>query len=177
MKQELQKIYDAKNVEERLYQFWLEKKYFHAEVNTDRQPYTIVIPPPNVTDILHMGHAFNNTIQDMIIRFQRMREKETLWLPGTDHAGIATQNVVERVLRKEQSKSRDDIGREKFIELVWRWKEDRGGRIIEQLKRMGFSCDWQRERFTMDKGMSRAVSEVFIRLYKKRTYLSRQIPG
>ncbi|TDI83818.1 MAG: valine--tRNA ligase, partial [Caldithrix sp.] len=167
MKQELQKIYDAKSVEDRLYQFWLDKKYFHAEVNTDRQPYTIVIPPPNVTDILHMGHAFNSTIQDMIVRFERMREKETLWLPGTDHAGIATQNVVERFLRKEQNKGRDDLGREKFIELVWQWKEDRGGRIIEQLKRMGFSCDWQRERFTMDKGMSRAVSEVFIRLYKK----------
>ncbi len=167
MQQELQKIYDAKSVEDRLYQFWLDRNYFHAEANTDRQPYTIVIPPPNVTDILHMGHAFNNTIQDIIIRFQRMRDKEALWLPGTDHAGIATQNVVERVLRKEQSKSRDDLGREKFVELVWEWKEDRGGRIIEQLKRMGFSCDWQRERFTMDKGMSRAVSEVFIRLYKK----------
>lgn len=167
MQQELPKVYDAKNVEDRLYQFWLKKNYFHARVSTDRQPYTIVIPPPNVTDILHMGHAFNNTIQDIVIRFQRMQDKEVLWLPGTDHAGIATQNVVERVLRKEQNKSRDDLGREEFIELVWQWKENRGGRIIEQLKKMGFSCDWKRTRFTMDKGMSRAVLEVFVRLYKK----------
>ncbi|MFQ5675440.1 MAG: class I tRNA ligase family protein, partial [bacterium] len=167
MQQDLPKIYDANDVEDRLYQFWLDRGYFHAKINSETQPYTIVIPPPNVTDILHMGHAFNNTIQDIIIRFQRMNDKEALWLPGTDHAGIATQNVVERALRKEQNKSRHDLGREKFIELVWEWKENRGNRIIEQLKKMGFSCDWDRTRFTMDDGMSRAVLEVFVRLYKK----------
>lgn len=167
MQQELPKVYDPKDVEERIYQWWLEKRYFHASVNTERQPYTIVIPPPNVTDVLHMGHAYNNTIQDILIRFRRMQDKEALWLPGTDHAGIATQNVVERNLRKEQSKSRHDLGREKFVELVWQWKESRGGIILDQLKKMGFSCDWERERFTMDEGMSRAVSEVFVRLFKK----------
>lgn len=167
MQREIPKIYDAKGVEDRLYQFWLDKKYFHAEINHEKQPYTIVIPPPNVTDVLHMGHAYNNTIQDIIIRFQRMSGKEALWLPGTDHAGIATQNVVERHLRKTEDKSRHDLGREKFIELVWKWKENRGGMIIEQLKKMGFSCDWDRERFTMDAGMSRAVMEVFVRLFEK----------
>jgi valyl-tRNA synthetase len=167
VQQDIPKIYDARQVEDRLYQHWLDKKYFHAKANSERQPYTIVIPPPNVTDVLHMGHAYNNTIQDIIIRYHRMQEKEALWLPGTDHAGIATQNVVERNLRKEQNKSRHDLGREKFLELVWQWREERGGRIIEQLKKMGFSCDWDRLRFTMDEGMSRAVLEVFVRLFKK----------
>ena len=115
MQQEIPKTYDAKQVEDRLYQFWLDKKYFHAQANSERQPYTIVIPPPNVTDVLHMGHAYNNTIQDIIIRYHRMQEKEALWIPGTDHAGIATQNVVERHLRKEQNKSRHDLGRERFV--------------------------------------------------------------
>jgi len=167
MPQEIPKIYDAKNVEDRLYQLWLDRDYFHAAISHEKQPYTIVIPPPNVTDVLHMGHAYNNTIQDIIIRFQRMRGKVALWLPGTDHAGIATQNVVERNLRQEQNKSRHDLGREEFVELVWKWKENRGGKIIEQLKKMGFSCDWKRERFTMDEGMSRAVLEVFVRLFNK----------
>ena len=115
MRNEIAKVYDANQVEDKLYQFWIEKGYFHAEPNTERQPYTIVIPPPNVTDVLHMGHAYNNTIQDILIRFQRMRDKEALWLPGTDHAGIATQNVVERNLRQTQKKSRHDIGREDFV--------------------------------------------------------------
>ena len=167
MQQALPKIYDSKSVEDRIYQTWLEKKYLSAKVNAERQPYTIVIPPPNVTDVLHMGHAYNNTIQDILIRFRRMQEKEALWLPGTDHAGIATQNVVERDLRKQEKKSRHDLGREKFVERVWAWKEERGNRIIEQLKRMGFSCDWDRLRFTMDEGLSRAVLEVFVRLFEK----------
>ncbi len=167
MKQEIPKVYDPRTVEDRLYKFWMENNYFHAEVNPEKKPYTIVIPPPNVTDILHMGHAYNNTFQDLIIRFQRMQEKEALWFPGTDHAGIATQNVVERHIWNEQKQTRYDLGREKFIELVWQWREQRGGRIIEQLKKMGFSCDWERERFTMDEGMSRAVLEVFVRLYNK----------
>ncbi len=167
MREEIAKTYDPKNVEDRLYNYWLEKRYFHAEVNPEKQPYTIVIPPPNVTDVLHMGHAYNNLFQDILIRFYRKNEREALWLPGTDHAGIATQNVVERYLMKEEKKSRHDLGREKFVEMVWLWKELRGGKIIEQLKKMGFSCDWERERFTMDEGMSRAVLEVFIRLYNK----------
>ncbi|MFQ5636484.1 MAG: valine--tRNA ligase [bacterium] len=167
MKQEVAKIYDPKKVEDRIYAFWMENNYFHAQVNPERQPYTIVIPPPNVTDILHMGHAYNNTFQDIVIRFQRMQDKEAFWLPGTDHAGIATQNVVERYLKKEQNVTRHQLGREKFVEIVWQWRKERGGSIIEQLKKMGFSCDWERERFTMDKGLSRAVLEVFIRLYNK----------
>ncbi|HEX9652546.1 MAG TPA: valine--tRNA ligase, partial [bacterium] len=167
MREEIAKTYDPKNVEDRLYGYWLEKRYFHAEVNPEKQPYTIVIPPPNVTDVLHMGHAYNNLFQDILIRFYRMNENEALWFPGTDHAGIATQNVVERYLMKEEKKSRHDLGREKFVEMVWLWKELRGGKIIEQLKKMGFSCDWDRERFTMDEGLSRAVLEVFVRLYKK----------
>jgi len=167
MQQALPKIYDSKSVEDRIYQTWLERKYFNATVSAERQPYTIVIPPPNVTDVLHMGHAYNNTIQDILIRFQRMQEKEALWLPGTDHAGIATQNVVERHLRKEEQKSRHDLGREKFVARVWEWKKERGNRIIEQLQRMGFSCDWDRLRFTMDEGLSHAVLEVFVRLFDK----------
>ncbi len=167
MRQEIPKVYDPKNVEDRLYEFWVQNNYFHAEVNPERQPYTIVIPPPNVTDVLHMGHAYNNTFQDIIIRFQRMQDKEALWFPGTDHAGIATQNVVERFLKKEKNQTRHQVGREKFVEFVWQWREERGRTIIEQLKKMGFSCDWQRERFTMDEGMSRAVLEVFVRLYNK----------
>ncbi len=167
MQQDLPKIYDPKNVEEAIYQGWLEKKYFSARVNAERQPYTIAIPPPNVTDVLHMGHAYNNTIQDILIRFRRMQDMEALWLPGTDHAGIATQNVVERHLRQTEKTSRHDLGREKFVERVWQWKEERGGRIVEQLMRMGFSCDWERLRFTMDEGMSKAVLEVFVRLFEK----------
>ncbi len=167
MKMEIPKVYDPKQVEDRLYQFWLERSYFHAEVNPERQPYTIVIPPPNVTDVLHMGHAYNNTFQDILIRYHRMQDKEALWLPGTDHAGIATQNVVERYLLKEHKKTRFDLGREKFVEMVWKWRDEHGRIIIEQLKKLGFSCDWQRERFTMDEGMSRAVLEVFVRLYNK----------
>lgn len=163
---ELPKTYDPKQVEDRIYGFWLEKNYFHAEPNPDKTPYTIVIPPPNVTDRLHMGHAYNNTIQDMIIRFKKMRGFETLWMPGTDHAGIATQTVMERSLKKE-GKSRYDVGREKFVELTWEWKEKHGSIIINQLKKLGCACDWERERFTMDEGLSKAVELVFIKLYDK----------
>jgi len=163
----LDKVYDPKRVEDRWYQTWLERNYFHAEVRPDRESYTIVIPPPNVTDRLHMGHAYNNTLQDILIRTKRMQGYEALWLPGTDHAGIATQNVVERDLLKREGKSRHDIGREEFVRQVWEWKEKYGGIIIDQLKKLGCSCDWQRERFTMDEGLSRAVLEVFVRLYNK----------
>ncbi len=165
-KMEIPKTYNPKDVEDRWYQEWLEKGYFNAEVNPDKKPYTIVIPPPNVTAALHMGHAYNNTIQDIFIRYRRKQGYETLWLPGTDHAGIATQNVVEKELRRK-NKTRFDLGREAFVEKVWEWREQYGNRIIFQLKKMGCSCDWRRERFTMDEGLSRAVLEVFIRLYNK----------
>ena len=167
MVREISKIYDPKTVEEKWYEYWLDKKYFKAGVNPDKKPYTIVIPPPNVTSILHMGHAFNNTLQDILIRFKRKQGFEALWLPGTDHAGIATQTVVERDLKTKENKSRHDLGREKFVERIWDWKQKNGNLIIEQLKKMGCSCDWDRERFTMDEGLSKAVQEVFIRLYNK----------
>ena len=167
MVREISKIYDPKTVEEKWYECWLDKKYFKAGVNPDKKPYTIVIPPPNVTSILHMGHAFNNTLQDILIRFKRKQGFEALWLPGTDHAGIATQTVVERDLKTKENKSRHDLGREKFVERIWDWKQKNGNLIIEQLKKMGCSCDWDRERFTMDEGLSKAVQEVFIRLYNK----------
>ena len=164
---EIAKVYDPNRVEDRWYKYWTEKNYFHAEVNTAKKPYSIVIPPPNVTDVLHMGHAYNNTLQDILIRFHRMLGYEALWLPGTDHAGIATQNVVERHLKRTENSSRHDLGRDEFIKRVWQWKEKYGNVIIEQLKKLGCSCDWQRERFTMDPGLSRAVTEVFCRLYEK----------
>ena len=158
--------YDPKRVEEKWYSFWEEKGYFHAEVRPERNPFSVVIPPPNVTGSLTMGHVMDNTPQDIIVRWRRMQGLETLWIPGTDHAGIATQNVVEKQLA-EEGFSRHDLGREKFVERVWEWKEKYGGRIIRQLKRLGCSCDWQRERFTMDEGLSAAVQEAFVRLYEK----------
>ncbi|RMD98134.1 MAG: valine--tRNA ligase, partial [Calditrichaeota bacterium] len=161
------KVYDPSTVEDRLYRFWIEKKYFHAEPREDKKPYCIVIPPPNVTDRLHMGHAYNNTLQDILIRFKKMQGYETLWIPGTDHAGIATQNVVEKYLLRTENKTRHDLGREAFVKRVWEWKDKHGQIIIDQLKKMGCACDWDRERFTMDEGLSRAVAEVFVRLYKK----------
>ena len=164
---ELAKVYDPKKVEERWYQYWMEKKYFHGDENSNKKPYSIVIPPPNVTDVLHMGHAYNNTLQDILIRFYRMLGYEAMWLPGTDHAGIATQNVVERNLKKTEKITRHDLGREEFINRVWQWKEKYGDVIIEQLKKLGCSCDWERERFTMDPGLSKAVTEVFCQLYEK----------
>lgn len=158
--------YDPKEVEDRWYRYWEEKGFFRAEADHNREPFSIVIPPPNVTGQLHMGHALDNTIQDILIRYKRMKGFPTLWLPGTDHAGLATQIKVEEELRKE-GLTRHDLGRDKFIERVWEWKEKYGSRIIGQLKKLGSSCDWSRERFTMDEGCSRAVREVFVRLYEK----------
>jgi valyl-tRNA synthetase len=162
----LEKVFEPNKIEDRWYKFWLEKGYFHANENSDRKPFCIVIPPPNITGALHIGHALNNTIQDILIRYKRMDGFNVLWMPGTDHAGIATQNVVERQLMSEGT-DRHKLGREKFIERAWKWKERSGGEIIKQLKRLGASCDWERERFTMDEGLSSAVREVFVRLYEE----------
>ena len=158
--------YDPKQTEDKWYQFWEENSFFHSEANPQKKPYSIVIPPPNITGILHMGHALNNTIQDILIRFRRMQGSCTLWMPGTDHAGIATQNVVEKELTQEGLK-RQDLGRKKFLERVWLWKENYGSTIITQLKKLGCSCDWQRTRFTMDEQYCDAVSEAFIQLARK----------
>ncbi len=163
---EISKQYSPKEVENKWYSFWIEKKLFKADRNKGGKPYSIVIPPPNITGILHMGHALNNTIQDIIIRLKRMQGFNALWIPGTDHAGIATQNVVEKGLAKE-GKHRKELGRTAFLERVWQWKEQYGNTIIQQLKRLGASCDWDRARFTMDEGLSKAVLEVFIHLYEK----------
>jgi valyl-tRNA synthetase len=162
----LDKSYDPHRVEEKWYAFWVERGFFRADENSDAQAYSIVIPPPNVTGSLHIGHALNNTLQDILVRFKRMQGYNVLWMPGTDHAGIATQNVVERQLR-EEGLDRHALGREKFIERIWRWKEQSGGTIISQLKKLGASCDWSRERFTLDEGLSEAVKEVFVRLYEE----------
>lgn len=160
------KTYDPKVVEERLYKEWMEKGYFHAEPDTDKEPYTIVIPPPNITGQLHMGHALDNTLQDILIRWKRMQGYSALWMPGTDHASIATEvKIIEKMATEGLTK--DDIGREKFLERAWEWKEQYGGRIVEQLKKLGSSLDWERERFTMDEGCSEAVKKVFINLYHK----------
>ena len=164
---ELPKTYDPSATEEKLYKFWNDSGFFNAEVDENKKPFTIVIPPPNVTGQLHMGHAFDETLQDILIRFKRMQGYSALWMPGTDHAGIATQIKVEENLRKEEGLTRYDLGREKFLERVWDWKHQYGSRIIEQLKKLGSSCDWRRERFTMDEGCSKAVKEVFVNLYEK----------
>lgn len=166
MAEELPKVYNPVNVEKKWYAFWMEKDYFHARIDRAKKPFTIVIPPPNVTGSLHMGHALNNTIQDILIRRKRMEGEVTLWLPGTDHAGIATQNVVEKQLAKE-GMTRHDLGRQKFVERVWQWKEEYGNTIIGQLKRLGCSCDWERERFTMDESYSAAIRRVFVDLYNE----------
>ncbi len=158
--------YIPKDIEEKNYKIWLDKNYFYADVNSDKPSFSIVIPPPNVTGSLHMGHALNNTLQDILSRYKRAKGFNVLWLPGCDHAGIATQNVVERELKKE-GKKKEDLGREKFLERVWAWKEKYGSTIMHQLKRLGSSLDWSRERFTMDEGLSNAVKEVFIRLYNE----------
>mgnify|MGYP000753359312 CR=1 FL=1 len=163
---ELPKAYDFSEVEEKIYADWLQKRYFHAEIDWGKKRFSIVIPPPNVTGSLHMGHALNNTLQDIVVRKKRMEGLVTLWLPGTDHAGIATQNVVEREIARE-GLTRFDLGREKFIERVWQWKEKYGSTIISQLKRLGASCDWERERFTMDEGCSRAVRKAFVSLFNE----------
>ncbi|MBT9585199.1 valine--tRNA ligase [bacterium] len=163
---ELEKTYDAKAVEERNYRYWMDNHHFRVQPDTQKKPYTIVIPPPNITGSLHMGHALDNTIQDVLIRYHRMLGMAACWVPGTDHAGIATQNVVEKQLKKE-GKTRHDVGREDFIKRVWTWKEQYGNTIVEQLKRLGVSCDWDRLAFTMDAARSKAVREVFVRLFEK----------
>ena len=161
------KNYNPAEFEDKLYNEWVEKGYFHAEVDKNKKPFTIVIPPPNVTGQLHMGHALDETLQDILIRYKRMQGYSALWVPGTDHAGIATQIKVEENLRVNEGLTRYDLGREKFLERVWDWKKQYGGRIINQLKKIGSSCDWDRERFTMDEGCSKAVKEVFVNLYNK----------
>ena len=166
MSKELAKTYDPKGLEDRLYQKWMDNGYFHAKVNPDKKPFTIVMPPPNVTGQLHMGHALDETMQDILIRFKRMQGYEALWQPGTDHAAIATEVKVIDKLKKEGI-DKHDIGREEFLKHAWAWKEEYGGKIINQLKKLGASADWERERFTMDEGCSKAVQEVFIRLYEK----------
>lgn len=166
MAKELDKQYSPQNVEDRTYKFWCDHKYFHAEVNPNKKPYTIVIPPPNITGQLHMGHALDETLQDILIRWRRMEGYETLWLPGTDHASIATEAKIVEAMRKEGI-TKEEIGREKFLERAWEWKAQYGGRIVEQLKKLGSSCDWDRERFTLDEGCSKAVREVFCKLYDK----------
>ncbi|TSA40851.1 MAG: valine--tRNA ligase, partial [Verrucomicrobiales bacterium] len=167
---EIPKAYEPQSVEDKWYQFWLINSCFTADparVSVKRPAYSIVIPPPNVTGMLHMGHVLNNTIQDILSRKARMDGKEVLWLPGTDHAGIATQVQVEKQLKKEERLTKYDLGREEFLKRVWAWKEEKGGIIINQLKKLGCSCDWTRERFTMDADYSRCVQKVFVELYKK----------
>ena len=166
MSKELEKNYNPSEIEDRLYHKWLEKKYFHAEVNRDKKPFTIVMPPPNITGKLHMGHALDNTMQDIIIRFKRMQGYEALWIPGTDHASISTEVKVTNAL-KEEGIDKHELGREGFLKRTWEWKKEYGGTITSQLKKIGSSCDWDRERFTMDEGCSKAVLEVFIKLYEK----------
>ena len=167
MDKNLAKTYDPAQVEDRIYQTWTENGYFHAEIDPDKKPFTIVIPPPNVTGQLHMGHALDETLQDILIRYKRMQGYAALWVPGTDHAGIATQIKVEESLRVNEGLTRYDLGREQFLERVWDWKNHFGDQIINQLKKIGSSCDWERERFTMDEGCSKAVREVFVNLYEK----------
>ena len=166
MEKNLEKTYDPKAIESRLYQKWIDKKYFHAEVDRSKKPFTIVMPPPNITGQLHMGHALDNTMQDILIRYKRMQGYNALWQPGTDHASIATEvKIIEKL--KEEGIDKEDLGREGFLKRAWEWKEEYGGRIISQLKKMGSSCDWDRERFTMDEGCNRAVTEVFCKMHEK----------
>jgi valyl-tRNA synthetase len=172
MTEELPTRYEATSVEARWFRTWDQEGCFKPEsVQPGNGVFVVVIPPPNVTGVLHMGHALNNTLQDVLVRFNRMQGKRALWVPGTDHAGIATQNAVEKTLAKE-GKRREDLGREAFIERTWAWKETYGGRIVEQLQRLGCSCDWSRLRFTMDDGLSRAVAVAFVRLFEKQLIYS-----
>lgn len=166
MAKELAKAYEPSQFENKIYDFWMKNGYFHAEVDKDKKPYTIVMPPPNITGQLHMGHALDNTLQDILIRFKRMQGYSALWLPGTDHASIATEAKIVEAMRKE-GLTKEDIGREKFLERAWAWKDEYGGRIVKQLRKIGSSADWERERFTMDEGCNKAVKEVFVRLYEK----------
>ena len=160
----MNKTYDPKSFEERIYKKWLDNKYFLAKPDPNKKPFTVVIPPPNITGQLHMGHALNDTIQDSIVRYKRMKGYEALWLPGTDHASIATEVKIVQKMR-EEGLTKDDVGREGFLKRAYAWKEQYGGRIVEQLKKMGFSCDWDKLAFTMDERCSKAVREVFVNLY------------
>ena len=169
---ELAKQYDPSQVEDRIYQFWLDGGYFHTKAAPDKKPYTIVMPPPNVTGQLHMGHAVDNTMQDILIRTKRMQGYAALWVPGTDHASIATEAKVVEAMRAE-GLTKEMVGRDGFLERAWAWKTKYGNRIVSQLKKLGSSCDWERERFTMDEGCSEAVKEVFVRLYDKGPHLPR----
>ena len=166
MGKELAKAYEPHEVEERIYEFWMNGNYFHAEVDSKKKPYTIVIPPPNITGQLHMGHALDETLQDILIRFRRMQGYSALWLPGTDHASIATEAKIVEAM-KQEGVTKEDIGRDGFMKRAWEWKEKYGGTIISQLKKLGSSCDWDRERFTLDEGCSKAVKEVFVKLYNE----------
>ena len=166
MAKELAKAYEPAQFENRIYEFWMNNGYFHAEPDKNKKPYTIVMPPPNITGQLHMGHALDNTLQDILIRFKRMQGYSALWLPGTDHASIATEAKIVEAMRKEGI-TKEEIGREKFLERAWDWKKEYGGRIVKQLRKIGSSADWERERFTMDEGCNKAVKEVFVRLYEK----------
>lgn len=161
---ELEKIYDPSSVEDKHYKKWVDAGYFHAERDPDKRPYTIVMPPPNITGQLHMGHAMDETWQDILIRYKRMQGYAALWVPGTDHASIATEAKIVAKM-KEEGLTKQDLGRDRFLERAWDWKKQYGGRIVEQLKKLGCSCDWQRERFTMDEGCSKAVLKVFKKLY------------
>ena len=165
-KTSLDNKYNSSSVEDKWYKHWLEKKYFHADASSDKEPYTIVIPPPNVTGMLTVGHVLNNTIQDVLIRKARMEGKEACWIPGTDHASIATETKVIKML-EEQGISKNNLSREEFLQHAWEWKKKYGGIIINQLKKLGCSCDWDREKFTMDEGYSNAVLEGFVKLYDK----------
>ena len=166
MPKQLDKIYDPKAVEGRTYDFWQQGGYFHTEVDYSKKPYTIVMPPPNITGQLHMGHALDNTLQDILIRFRRMQGYAALWVPGVDHASIATEAKIVAAMA-EEGVTKADIGRDGFLKRAWDWKDTYGNRITSQLRKMGSSCDWERERFTMDEGCSKAVREVFVRLYEK----------
>ena len=167
MEKNLAKTYSPKDFEDRIYQSWEESKAFHAEVDEDKKPFTIVMPPPNITGQLHMGHALDQTLQDVLTRWKRMQGFSALWLPGTDHASIATEVKVVEKIRAEEGKSKEELGREEFLKRAWAWKEEFGGRINKQIRKLGSSCDWDRERFTMDEGCNKAVVEHFIRLYNK----------
>ena len=162
----MDKKYSPSDIEGRLYKKWIDNRYFHAEADAGKKPFSIVMPPPNVTGKLHMGHALDNTMQDIIIRFKRMQGYAAVWIPGTDHASISTEVKVINALR-EEGIDKKDIGREAFLKRTWEWKEEYGGTIISQLKKIGSSCDWERERFTMDEGLSKAVTKSFIDMYEK----------
>ncbi|SVD67388.1 uncharacterized protein METZ01_LOCUS420242, partial [marine metagenome] len=166
MTTDIPKNYSPQEIEKKWYQFWLKQDYFHAKDKSTNPPFSIVIPPPNITGSLHIGHALDNTLQDTLIRWKRMQGYNTLWMPGTDHAGIATELIMEKKLIEEGT-SRQEIGREKFIDRMWQWKDESRGRIISQLQEIGSSCDWERERFTLDEGLSKAVRTAFVKLYER----------